>query len=86
MPIPAIGEAPTIITPHQIVSLRVPQADQSHLERLFSNTVGFSKDTESGRVLLKITDDRYGDIIRQVPSPQDLVIDKVVGQFLDRVA
>lgn len=64
----------------------VPQVPQSSQPTLTDAIIQFVNDQKSGRVLIQVVAPKSGEIIRQIPSEEDLVISKRLGLVLDKIA
>ncbi len=63
-----------------------PQVPQSSQPTLADAIIQFVNDQKSGRVLLQIVQPDSGKVIRQIPSEDDMEINKRLGQVLDKIA
>ncbi len=56
-------------------------------ERLQDNdsTVSFAVDDESGRMVIRVTDTRTDELIRQIPSEEALYFAKYIDEHLDNL-
>ncbi|MBI3358257.1 MAG: flagellar protein FlaG [Nitrospirae bacterium] len=64
----------------------MPQVPQSSQPTLTDAIIQFVNDQKSGRVLIQVVAPKSGEIIRQIPSEEDLVISKRLGLVLDKIA
>ena len=72
------GEAP--------ISLNLPEVPQGKEQSLTDAIIQFVNDQKSGRVLIQIVQPNSGEVIRQIPSEQDLAITQRLGLVLDKIA
>jgi hypothetical protein len=61
----------------------IPQGSQ---QTLTDAIIQFVKDQKSGRVLIQVVQPDSGEVIRQIPSEQDLAITQRLGLVLDKIA
>ncbi|WP_242466265.1 flagellar protein FlaG [Chromatium okenii] len=56
-------------------------------DRLQDNdsTVSFAVDDESGRMVIRVTDTRTDELIRQIPSEEALYFAKYIDEHLDNL-
>jgi hypothetical protein len=78
-PAPTGGEPP-------VVSLDSPEVPQGPQQSLSDAIIQFVNDQKSGRVLIQVVQENSGEVIRQIPSEQDLAITQRLGQVLDKIA
>jgi len=77
-PAPASEEAP--------VSLDLPEVPQGKEQSLTDAIIQFVNDQKSGRVLIQVVQPGSGEVIRQIPSEQELAITQRLGLVLDKIA
>jgi len=64
----------------------VPQVPQSSQPTLTEAIIQFVNDQKSGRVLIQVVASESGEIIRQIPSEEELAITQRLGVVLDKIA
>jgi flagellar protein FlaG len=73
---PAPQQQPTIQQVQQAVA-----AVKHYVEPMTSNSLQFEVDESSGRTIVRITDAKTGDVIRQIPSKEMLAIASSLDQM-----
>jgi len=64
---------------------QVPEVPRGSQPTLTDAIIQFVNDQKSGRVLLQIVQPKSGEVIRQIPSENELAITQRLGQVLDKV-
>jgi flagellar protein FlaG len=66
-----------------VAAAEIPQRSQ---QTLTDAIIQFVNDQKSGRVLIQVVQPDSGEVIRQIPSEEELAITQTLGLVLDKIA
>lgn len=91
-PSPETRRGPAVdVQPVSEIAVAAKQASVEHLKgaaeelnralRQSSRNLQFTVDSESNRVIVRLTDTETGELIRQIPSEDFLAISRAIGEY-----